>query len=62
MHYKYKKIFSLITIIFVLFIGTNNAYAIKEETIAPAYDELYKLNAGQDPKDVANNLRRILRL
>lgn len=40
----------------------NNAYAIKEETIAPAYDELYKLNAGQDPKDVANNLRRILRL
>ena len=39
-----------------------NAYAIKEETIYPAYQELYKLNAGQDPKEIAKNLRKILRL
>lgn len=40
----------------------ENIYSIKEEWIKPAYDELYKLNTGASPKDVANNTRRILRL
>ena len=40
----------------------NNAYLIKESWIAPAYDELYKLNQGASPKDVAKNTRAILRL
>ena len=40
----------------------ENAYNIKEEWIAPAYDELYKLNAGMSPKEVARNTRAILRL
>lgn len=40
----------------------DNAYTIKEEWIAPAYDELYKLNAGIPPKEVARNTRAILRL
>ena len=40
----------------------QNIYSIKEEWIKPAYDELYKLNTGASPKDVANNTRRILRL
>ena len=40
----------------------ENAYTIQEEWIAPAYDELYKLNAGFEPKQVANNTRKILRL
>ena len=40
----------------------DNAYAIRESWIAPAYDELYKLNAGVEPKQVANNTRKILRL
>lgn len=40
----------------------QNIYNIKEEWIKPAYDELYKLNTGASPKDVANNTRRILRL
>lgn len=39
-----------------------NAYSIKEEWIKPAYDELYKLNAGVPPKEVAKNTRAILRL
>lgn len=39
-----------------------NAYSIKEEWIKPAYDELYKLNAGIPPKEVAKNVRAILRL
>lgn len=39
-----------------------NAYSIKEEWIKPAYDELYKLNAGTPPKEVAKNTRAILRL
>ena len=39
-----------------------NAYAIKEEWIQPAYAALYKLNEGQDPKNVASKVRRILRL
>ena len=38
------------------------AYTIKEEWIQPAYDELYKLNAGVPPKEVAKNTRAILRL
>ena len=39
-----------------------NAYSIKEEWLNPAYSALYKLNAGQSPKEVAKNIRRILRL
>ena len=40
----------------------ENAYSIKEEWIKPAYDELYKLNQGVPPKEVAKNTRAILRL
>lgn len=40
----------------------EQAYRIKDEWIQPAYDELYKLNVGVSPKDVAKNLRKILRL
>jgi hypothetical protein len=40
----------------------EQAYMIRDEWIAPAYDELYKLNQGADPKEVASNLRKILRL
>lgn len=40
----------------------NNAYSIKDEWIEPAYNELYKLNAGVPPKEVAKNTRTILRL
>ena len=40
----------------------ENAFSIKEEWIAPAYDELYKLNAGVPPKEVARVTRAILRL
>ena len=40
----------------------ENAYTIREEWIQPAYDELYKLNAGVSPKEVAKNTRAILRL
>ena len=40
----------------------QNAYAIREEWIKPAYDELYKLNAGTPPADVARTTRSILRL
>lgn len=40
----------------------DNAYAIREEWIKPAYDELYKLNQGVKPKEVARNTRSILRL
>lgn len=39
-----------------------NAYAIRDEWIMPAYQELYKINDGIDPKQVAINVRRILRL
>ena len=39
-----------------------NAYTIREEWIQPAYDELYKLNSGTPPKEVARNARAILRL
>ena len=40
----------------------ENAYMIREESIAPAYEALYKLNAGESPKQVANVVRKILRL
>ena len=40
----------------------NNAYAIREEWIQPAYNQLYKLNDGVDPKEVAKNVRKVLRL
>lgn len=39
-----------------------NAYAIRDEWIEPAYQELYKLNTGATPEQVANNVRAILRL
>ena len=40
----------------------DNAYSIKEEWIYPAYEKLYQLNQGVDPKQVAQEVRRILRL
>ena len=39
-----------------------NGYRIKEEYIYPAYQQLYDLNAGLDPKEVAHRVRAILRL
>ena len=39
-----------------------NMYGIREEWIQPAYQELYKLNQGIPPKEVARATRRILRL
>ena len=40
----------------------SNSYSIKEEWIAPVYDELYKINAGANLLDVARKVRAILRL
>ena len=40
----------------------ENAYAIREEWIDKAYDALYKLDKGKPPKQVANSVRKILRL
>lgn len=40
----------------------ENAYSIKEDWILPAYQELYKLNNGVPPKEVARATRTILRL
>ena len=40
----------------------ENAYTIREEWIKPAYDSLYDLNRGLEPKQVASNTRRILHL
>ena len=40
----------------------DNAYTIRDEWIQPAYDELYRLNQGVPPKEVARNTRTILRL
>ena len=40
----------------------ESAYSIKEEWIYPAYEELYKLNKGVPPKEVARATRQILRL
>lgn len=39
-----------------------NAYAIREEWIVSAYDELYKLDKGVSPQEVASMVRKILRL
>lgn len=39
-----------------------NAYLIKDEWIKPAYDRLYDLNKNPDPKQIASDVRRILRL
>ena len=39
-----------------------NMYGIREEWIQPAYQELYKLNQGIPPKEVARSTRKILRL
>lgn len=40
----------------------ENAWMIEENSIAPAYDELYKLNKGADPRDVAKAVRSVLKL
>ena len=40
----------------------DKAYTIKDEWIDPAYEELYKLNKGMSPKEVARATRKILRL
>ena len=40
----------------------ENAYMIRDEWIYPAYKRLYDLNKGQDPKQIANDVRTILRL
>ena len=40
----------------------DNAYTIRDEWIAPAYDELYKLNQGVSPQEIARYTRTILRL
>ena len=40
----------------------ENSYSIKEDWIYPAYQELYLLNKGVDPRQVAKNTRKILRL
>lgn len=39
-----------------------NAYQIKEAWIRPAYDKLYQINAGVSAQQIAQELRRILRL
>ena len=39
-----------------------NAWMIEEKSISPAYDELYKLNDGVPPEEVARNVRIILGL
>lgn len=40
----------------------DNAYSIRDEWIKPAHDELYKLNQGIPPEEVAPAVRKILRL
>ena len=40
----------------------DNAWMILEESIKPAYDELYLLNKGYDPREIANNVKKILRI
>ena len=39
-----------------------NADTIREEWIAPAFDRLYDLNKGHGPKEVAKDVRKILRI
>lgn len=38
----------------------QNAWKIDEDSIQPAYDELYKLNKGISPQEVAKNTKKIL--
>ena len=40
----------------------SNAWMIKEDTIRPAYEELYELNHGVPPKEVARKTRIILQI
>ena len=40
----------------------DNAYMIKESWIKPAYEKLYQVNAGVSANQIAQDLRRILRL
>lgn len=38
----------------------ENAWMILEESIQPAYDRLYDLNKGEDPREIAKDVRKIL--
>lgn len=40
----------------------ESAWMIKEDSIQPAYHELYKLNQGADPKEVARLVRKVLQI
>lgn len=40
----------------------TNGWKIDEDTIQPAYQELYKLNQGVDPAEVARSTRKILKV
>lgn len=40
----------------------ENAYMIRDEWIYPAYERLYDLNKGQEPAQIAKDVRKILRL
>ena len=40
----------------------ENAWMILEESIKPAYEMLYNLNKEYDPRNIANNVRKILRI
>lgn len=40
----------------------DNAWMIREDSMKPAYEELYKLNDGIPPEEVARNVRRILQI
>lgn len=40
----------------------DNAWMIDEESISPAYDELYKLNDGVPPEEVVRQVKRILKI
>lgn len=40
----------------------ENGYSIEEDWIYPAYEKLYLLNKGGIPRQVANDVRKILRL
>lgn len=38
----------------------DNAWKVMEEAIVPSYKELYKLNKGGSPKEIAKNVKKIL--
>lgn len=39
-----------------------NADKIREADIKPAYDELYDLNNGAEPRDIVNAVKQILKI